>query len=256
MNFVIIDSFLFSGNKKRTYCTFNYYNFIYIFSSFFTHLPPNNNIQQYSLETKKQFLFDNLSEELKTWSSNNALPNQTSYKFIAMQRSGADPYLGGGNITIEGHKSDDNHEWQKATTYYSGTKFIKFRDKLVGKWSDWEKVVFNSDLKPIIGTPITNIIPSRKGTTVNRISNLSPGTYMIYGFAQYTTEFSETCNYSLYQDNSLISICRANSIGGGGQTPFGIVSFDTISNLEFNLYQSSNDTKEIVRSNLVAVRLN
>ena len=64
-----------------------------------------------------------------------------------MQRSGYDPYLGGGNITIEGLKSDQNHEWQKATTYYSGTKFIKFRDKLVGKWSDWEKVVFNGDLK-------------------------------------------------------------------------------------------------------------
>ena len=98
-------------------------------------------------------MFDNLSEELKTWSSNNALPNQTSYKFIAMQRSGADPYLGGGNITIEGHKSDDNHEWQKATTYYSGTKFIKFRDKLVGKWSDWEKVVFNSDLSMNLTVP-------------------------------------------------------------------------------------------------------
>lgn len=150
----------------------------------------------------------------------------------------------------------EDYAWVFYADPYNPDTTVAFNKQGAGTWLGWNMFVTNSDLKPIIGTSITNTIPSRKGTTVNRISNLSPGTYMIYGFAQYTTEFSETCNYSLYQDNNLISICRANSIGGGGQTPFGIVSFDTISNLEFNLYQSSNDTKEIVRSKLVAVRLN
>ena len=189
---------------------------------FFYHLPSNNNIQQYSLETKKQFLFDNLSEELKTWSSDNALSNQTSYKFIAMQRSGFDPYLGGGNITIEGHKSDDNHEWQKATTYYNGTKFIKFRDKILGIWSDWEKVVFNSDLTQYlsINQYMKNFVIGSKGTkTIQLPSGIflvswgqygawsDKGTAIVYNSTYQSTASKDI--YILFQRETSITLSQS-----------------------------------------------
>ena len=219
----------------------------------------NNNIQQFDLETKKQYLFDNLSEELKTWSSDNVLPNQTSYKFIAMQRSGADPYLGGGNITIEGHKSDNNHEWQKATTYYSGTKFIKFRDKLLGKWSDWEKIVFNSDLyalhTPIEGTVITNKVPSKVDTIVNSLT-LDAGIYIIMANAWYDSAFGGyLTNYFLLQDGNYLVTCRNTGDAGSGQCLSWIIKSRSETTVDFKLYQGSDETRTLSKNVLIATRL-
>ena len=106
----------------------------------------NKNIQQYSLETKKQYRFKNLSQGLETWSA--SIPDQTVYKFVATQSAGLDPILGGGNMLIEGHKTNSLYEWQKATCYNKGVKWTLLRNKYDGIWGDWDKFILNSDLKP------------------------------------------------------------------------------------------------------------
>ena len=119
-------------------------------------------------------------------------------------------------------------------------------------------VVTNSDLKslhtPIYGNVLTNTIPSKTFTIINSM-NLSKGVYIIYGFAQYTTEFSETCNYAMYQNDSLLVICRGTGTGGGGQTPFCILSLDNTATIKFGLYQPSSITREINYNRLIAVKL-
>ena len=120
------------------------------------------------------------------------------------------------------------------------------------------QVVTNSDLKslhtPIYGNVLTNTIPSKTFTIINSM-NLSKGVYIIYGFAQYTTEFSETCNYAMYQNDSLLAICRGTGTGGGGQTPFCILSLDNTATIKFGLYQPSSITREINYNRLIAVKL-
>ena len=62
-------------------------------------------------------------------------------------------------------------------------------------------------------------------------------------------------NYTIYQNDSLLAICRGTGIGGGGQTPFCILSLDNTATIKFGLYQPSNITREINYNRLIAVKL-
>ena len=148
---------------------------------------------------------------------------------------------------------------QELIEFNTGIKYIRINTTGVkGGWGEWDRFVLNSDLKslhtPIYGNVLTNTIPSKTFTIINSM-NLSKGVYIIYGFAQYTTEFSEMCNYAMYQNDSLLAICRGTGTGGGGQTPFCILSLDNTATIKFGLYQPSSITREINYNRLIAVKL-
>lgn len=124
----------------------------------------NKNIEQFDLATKKLYRFENLSETLKTWS--NDIPNFTNYKFLAGNKQGPDPILGGWVYAIEGQKADGMYEWQKATSYnQKDTKNILFRHKFDGVWSDWDRITTNSDLSS------QEIIPTIQSENTNYTLN-------------------------------------------------------------------------------------
>lgn len=98
------------------------------------------------------------------------------------------------------------------------------------------------------------MIPPKKSTVINRLE-LNSGTYIITGYALYTTEFQESAIYTLSRNGAGLVTCRGNGIGGGGMTPFTILKTIDSVRIELVVWQGSTSDKSISNNTLTALKI-
>ena len=67
--------------------------------------------------------------------------SNTSWYSFAVTHIAAHNILGGGVYYVEGFKTNERYEWQKATSYES-TSIRQFaRSKVNGAWNEWVRII-------------------------------------------------------------------------------------------------------------------